>query len=563
MRWWLAALFAVFAALTALLVAQVSSRQADAALRDRAEELTAGSALAATVALRQALERGNLQDAVEAAADRRRITLYVYDSDKRVVAAAPRGTRNAAGDALARKALAVALSGDRFIGSSEEGRRIVVGLPVRDTQGALLAIASRPDLVDAAGIVRGEIVRAALWAVLVAALAGLLVAGAIALRLRRIAAAAAAIEAGDFGLALDPRFHDELGALAHTVDRMRLRLRLSFDALEHERDKLRRLLDQLQEGVVSIDSGGIIRAANGPAQRYLGSVREGSPLVDPWPGEPVKRMTRSLFDEAARPAEARIETDDGRVLSVGGIPAGSGSEWAVLVFRDLTEQERRERAERDFVSNAAHELRTPLAGIMSAMDVLQAGAKEIPADRDHFLGVIDRQASRLGRLARALLVLARAQTRQELPPLEPVALAPLLVEAARAVDGLDAETLVECGDDTTALANPDLLEQAFANLAINAVKHGSRHVTLRARDEGGAVIVEIADRGPGVPLIDRERIFDRFFSGDDGTRDGFGLGLAIVRESIRAIGGTIDVDSEPNDGTTVRIRLASAGTRAA
>jgi signal transduction histidine kinase/HAMP domain-containing protein len=563
MRWWLAALFAVFAALTALLVAQVSSRQADAALRDRAEELTAGSALAAAVAVRQALERGNLEDAVAAAADRRRITLYVYDSDERVLAAAPRGATDAAGDALARRALATALAGDRFIGSSEEGRRIVVGLPVRDTEGALLAVASRPDLVDAAGIVRGEIVRAALWAVLVAALAGLLVAGAIALRLRRIAAAAAAIEAGDFGLALRPRFHDELGALADSFDRMRIRLRRSFETLEHERDKLRRLLDQLQEGVVSIDSAGIVRAANGPAQRYLGSVREGVPIVDPWPGEPVKRMTRSLFDEAAHPAEVRIETDDGRVVSVGGIPAGSGSEWAVLVFRDLTEQERRERAERDFVSNAAHELRTPLAGIMSAMDVLQAGAKEIPADRDHFLDVIDRQASRLGRLARALLVLARAQTRHELPPLEPVALAPLLDEAARALDGLDADVRVECGAGTTALANPDLLEQAFANLAINAVKHGSRHVTLRARDEGASVIVEVADRGPGVPPADRERIFDRFFSGDDGARDGFGLGLAIVRESIRAIGGTIDVDGEPDDGTTVRIRLASARTRAA
>ena len=563
MRWWLAALFAVFAALTALLVAQVASRQADAALRDRAEELTAGNALAAAVAVRQALERGNLGDAVAMAAERRRITLYVYDSDARVVAAAPRNTETVARGALAPRALATALAGDRFIGSSDDGRRIVVGLPVRDTDGALLAIASRPDLVDAAGIVRSEIVRAALWAVLVAALAGLLVAGAIAFRLRRIAAAAAAIEAGNFGLALNPRFDDELGALARTVDRMRIRLRTSFDELAHERDKLRRLLDQLQEGVVSIDSAGVVRAANGPAQRYLGSVREGAPIVDPWPGEPVKRMTRSLFDEHAHPAEVRIETGDGRVVSVGGIPAGSGSEWAVLVFRDLTEQERRERAERDFVSNAAHELRTPLAGIVSAMDVLQSGAKEIPADRDHFLDVIDRQASRLGRLARALLVLARAQTRHELPPLEPVALAPLLDEAARALDGLDAEIEVQCSDDTVALANPDLLEQALANLAINAVKHGSRHVTLRARDEGASLIVEVADRGPGVPLADRDRIFDRFFSGDETTRDGFGLGLAIVRESIRAIGGTVDVDSGLEGGTIVRIRLASAQTQAA
>jgi signal transduction histidine kinase len=412
--------------------------------------------------------------------------------------------------------------------------------------------------------VRGEIVRAAFWAVAVAGLAGLLVAGAIALRLRRIAAAAAAIEAGNFDVALHPRFLDELGELARSVDQMRARLRTSFDTLQHERDKLRRLLDQLQEGVVSIDSAGVVRAANEPAQRYLGGVGEGEPIVDVWPGEPVKRMTRALFDHDAHPAELRIETEDGRVVSVSGIPAGSGSEWAVLVFRDLTEQERRERAERDFVSNAAHELRTPLAGIVSAMEVLQAGAKEIPDDRDRFLNVIDRQVSRLGRLARALLVLARAQTRQELPPLEPVALAPLLQEAARALDGMDAEVEVACDDEVSVLGNPDLLEQAFANLAVNAVKHGSPHVTLRGVRAGGSVLVEVSDRGPGIAVAARDRVFDRFYSGAGGTRDGFGLGLAIVRESISAMGGTIEVDSSPGGGgTTVRIRLASPKANAA
>jgi signal transduction histidine kinase/HAMP domain-containing protein len=564
MRWWLAALFALLSALTALLVAQVATRQADAALRDRAEELTAGHALAAAVAVRQGLERGNLEDVVAAAADRRGIALYVYGPDGQITASASDDAGGSAADPLARRAVAAALAGDRFIGSGDEGRRIVVALPVRDSRGALLAVASRPDLVDASGIVRGEIVRAAFWAVAVAALVGLLVAVAIALRLRRIAAAAAAIEAGSFDLALNPRFPDELGALAETVDRMRLRLRTSFDSLEHERDKLRRLLDQLQEGVVSIDAAGVVRASNEPAQRFLGRVREGEPFVDVWPGEPVKRMARALFERDAHAAELRLETEDARVVSVSGIPAGSGSEWAVLVFRDLTEQERRERAERDFVSNAAHELRTPLAGIVGAMEMLQAGAKELPADRDRFLSVIDRQVSRLERLARALLVLARAQTRQELPPLQPVALAPLLREAAAALDGLDAEVDIECGSEVAVLGNPDLLEQALTNLAVNAVKHGSPHVTLRALAAGEAVCVEIADRGPGISPGARDRVFDRFYSGEDGTRDGFGLGLAIVRESIRAMGGTIEVDSDPaSAGTTVRILLASAKAKAA
>src|SRR5262249_58428193 len=107
------------------------------------------------------------------------------------------------------------------------------------------------------------------------------------------------------------------------------------------------------------------------------------------------------------------------------------SDGALLVVDALTEQQRRELAEREFVSNAAHELRTPLTTIIGAVEVLQAGAKENPAERDRFLGHIEREAGRLARLARAMLTLARAHSGQEQPRMEAVELAPLL----RAVAG--------------------------------------------------------------------------------------------------------------------------------
>src|SRR5205814_9913795 len=110
-----------------------------------------------------------------------------------------------------------------------------------------------------------------------------------------------------------------------------------------------------------------------------------------------------------------------------------------------SERERRERAEREFVANAAHELRTPVAAIASAVEVLQAGAKDAPADRDLFLGHIEREAARLTRLARALLVLARAQARHEPPPLQLVELAPLLGQVAAAIlPPGDVQVVVDC-----------------------------------------------------------------------------------------------------------------------
>src|SRR4029077_17783496 len=95
--------------------------------------------------------------------------------------------------------------------------------------------------------------------------------------------------------------------------------------------------------------------------------------------------------------------DEEHALALVGIPAQPESDTVMIVLDDLTEQERRELAEREFVSNAAHELRTPLTTIIGAVEVLQAGAKDNPAERDRFLTHIEREAERLARRARAPL----------------------------------------------------------------------------------------------------------------------------------------------------------------
>jgi two-component system phosphate regulon sensor histidine kinase PhoR len=238
----------------------------------------------------------------------------------------------------------------------------------------------------------------------------------------------------------------------------------------------------------------------------------------------------------------------------------------VLVLTDVSERERRERAEREFVANAAHELRTPLTAITSAVEALQTGAKEQPEERDRFLGVIDRQVGRLGRLARALLLLARAQTRQEALRLEPVELRPILAEVAAALelpDGVSVE--VDCPFGLSALAQRDLAEQIVSNLAANAAKHveGGRIVLAARAAADGQVQLEVTDSGPGIAGGERERVFDRFYSGDRERGESFGLGLAIVREAVLALGGTVELESAPGAGTTVRVALASAAARAA
>ena len=565
MRWWLAVAFGLIALLTAVAVAEIATERSQEALRDRAEELTAGNSVAAANEIGGDLRQVDLDAAVRDVVARRRLSVFVFADDGTLLTPA-RSRGVSYGGALHEEALDSALGDRRFVGSDESGRTIVVGLPLRVPRAAaLVTVASRPDLVAELGIVRRTIVESALWAVLIGSLVGLLVAVLISIRLRRIAAAAAAIERGSFEAELRPRFGDELGQLAATIDRMRQRLRQSFTSLESERDRLRLLLEQLHEGVIAVDRELRIEFANPAAGGIVRSLEQGQPLPEPWAELSLRRLAAGLFRPGARIVQARVSPDEERTYAVAGIPAGAGSELAVLVLTDISEGERRERAEREFVGNAAHELRTPIAIIASAVDVLEQGAKTVPADRDRFLQVIGRQATRLGRLVRALLVLARAQTRQQPLRLVEVEVLPLLEELAAELD-VDEGVVVEisCPPDLAVLGEPDLVAQVLANLAGNAAKNTKRgSILLAVRPSArGSVVIEVSDTGEGIPLEDQDRIFDRFYTGDLG-RQGFGLGLPIVREAVRALGGVVEIESEPGRGTTARVTLAGGEARAA
>jgi signal transduction histidine kinase len=321
----------------------------------------------------------------------------------------------------------------------------------------------------------------------------------------------------------------------------------------------------LQEGVVTVDRRLAVQFANGEARRILGiRALEGKPLPDAGALQ-LRALALRLFDERAAPEQARVALDDGRTFSIAGIPARTGAETAVIVLLDLTDENRRELSEREFVANAAHELRTPLTTIIGAVEVLQAGAKEVPEQRDRFLAHIEREANRLARLARALLVLARAQTRYEEPQRDDVAVGVLLEDVAASLHPRDGvRVVVECERDLTVVTNRDLLEQALRNLAENAAKHtfAGRIVLrgLRARD---AVRIDVEDTGGGIAPEAQRFVFGRFSRGEDRQGDGFGLGLAIVREAVQALEGRVELDSAPGAGTRFSILLPLRAERAA
>jgi signal transduction histidine kinase len=374
----------------------------------------------------------------------------------------------------------------------------------------------------------------------------------------------------ELSLALAPRHHDDIAAsvvASRSDGRIRWTVRAeeaiagdspSVEELAHGERWAVRLLTRLPQALVVVDRQLLVVFVNPASRRLLPAhtLRVGEPLPDPWSAFPLREHARTLFTR--RPAVGRRVFDaGGRTLAVEGLISSDG-QTATLEIADVTRDERMRRAEREFVENAAHELRTPIAAILSVVDALDSGAKDEPAVRDQFLRHIRQQADRLSRLATSLLQLGRMRAGVEKPHLDLVPAKPLLEEAVAQLEpAAGVAVRVEADPKLAMLADRDLLRHAVDNVAANAVRHTREgEIVLLARDAGHETELEIRDTGSGMRAEDLERAFTRLHRSSESG--GAGLGLPIAKEAVEALGGTIEIESEPGAGTRVRMRVPTA-----
>jgi two-component system sensor histidine kinase VicK len=396
----------------------------------------------------------------------------------------------------------------------------------------------------------GDNQRALVIAVVIGMLTGFLIAAAISHRVSRLAQAASEMASGSFDAPLSVSAPDEIGDLARALESMRASLKESFGVLTADRNKLEAIFDGLGDAVMVVDDDGPVRFSNQAATKLLEDGRPPEPMLPQ-----LRRAAEVGF--AAHPA-LRMG-DRAYAMQARSLP----DERAVLaVVRDRTEEMRREFAEADFVSNAAHELRNPLAGISGAIEVLQSGAKDDPRARDHFLKRLADDADRMSRLTQALLTLARVESlgagETEVVDV-PVAIRDVVaaVEQPKHV-----ELIVESEPDLTAKGDPTLLRQVMIGLLTNAFKNTPPPgaVTVRGRRDGETdVILEVIDTGTGIPAAEIERVFERFYRRSETRKqEGFGLGLAIARRMVDVMGGEIGATSVEGEGSTFWVRLPVA-----
>jgi signal transduction histidine kinase len=178
----------------------------------------------------------------------------------------------------------------------------------------------------------------------------------------------------------------------------------------------------------------------------------------------------------------------------------------------------------------------------------------VPSDRDRFLDHVAEHTARLTRIARALLMLARAQSGESVQ-LEQVDVRALLERlVAQAGPAAGGRIAVVCSSSLTTRAQPELLQEALSGLVDNAVTHTRGEIRLDAREVDGTVEIEVADTGEGIAPEHHPRIFEPFYRVAD-TGEGFGLGLAIAYQAVEAMHGELSLVATAGAGTAFTIRL--------
>ncbi|HEX4726091.1 MAG TPA: HAMP domain-containing sensor histidine kinase [Pseudonocardiaceae bacterium] len=338
--------------------------------------------------------------------------------------------------------------------------------------------------------------------------------------------------------------------------------------------------------LVATDQGEVDAAIGDLSRLYLW-ISVGALVLLGGLGYALVRSSLKPLEEVERTAEVIATGDLSRRVPVrrqGSEVGRLANAFNTMVERFESAFRARQRSEalarsseermRRFVADASHELRTPLTSIRGYAELYRQGAVTSPADVASVLHRIEDQAARMGLLVDELLLLARLDEQRPFEHAR-VDLAVLTVDAVHDAHAVAPDRSVglrlppaigEEPAEVPVLGDEARLRQVLGNLVNNALIHTPQGtpVEVRVRPEAGEAVVEVADKGPGLPLDAAERVFERFYRADPArgrANGGTGLGLAIVAAIVAAHGGRVEVQTAVGVGTTFRVRLPLASQR--
>jgi two-component system, OmpR family, phosphate regulon sensor histidine kinase PhoR len=370
---------------------------------------------------------------------------------------------------------------------------------------------------------------------------------------------------------------EELASAAATLSAGWRRQRASIDNLAASAQAI---VDGLPDPLIAVDRQRRIVRTNRAAVALLGPIGADRDLSTALRHPELLAAIDSLLDTAdgnfIGPDRAAVE------IVLSGAPeldviaqarrlprAAADRSLVLIVLHDTTALRRAERMRADFVANASHELKTPIAGITGFIETLRGPARDDATARERFLGIMAEQADRMRRLVDDLLMLSRIEQHEHSRPDAEIDLARVLAGVGDLLQLKASSRKVALELDVApalprAVGDYDELTIVFQNLIDNAIKYAKPattvKVTVRAI-EPGSVTVAVTDEGDGIPAAHLPRLTERFYRVDTARSrqlGGTGLGLAIVKHVVNRHRGRLEIQSTPGKGSTFTVTLPAA-----
>lgn len=326
----------------------------------------------------------------------------------------------------------------------------------------------------------------------------------------------------------------------------------------------------VDDPLVIFDATGSTVHANDAARAAFGSMQQGMSLLLKFRAPEMQALVERVrtLVTASEVVDYAERVPIERVYRVTASAIGGGTGLFVVVFKDQSEARRIDRMRADFIANASHEMRTPLASIAGFVETLLGPARNDAAARDHFLRIMQSQTGRMARLIDDLLSLSRLEMKPYLPPGATVDVR-LIVQSV--IDSLsllaeESDVVVErqfSDDPIWVHGDRDELFQVFENLLENACKYGQSGARVTVSIEAGVadgaeVDVTIRDYGPGIPEEHIPRVTERFYRIDVDTmrpQKGTGLGLSIVKHILTRHNARLTIKSQVGKGAAFTVHL--------
>ena len=364
----------------------------------------------------------------------------------------------------------------------------------------------------------------------------------------------------------EERLYDELSPLVDRLKKQNQTIEKQIEQIKENQREFTAITEHMQEGLLVVDSRAEVISYNRSAVRILGIDKLNLPKKE----LNILHVNRSTaFQQTiglalkGTASEKIIQLNDRYYqLLANPVPEYRDRNGVVVLILDVTEKQQREEFRREFSANVSHELKTPLTSISGYAEIMKGGLVE-PADMPRFAEHIYDEAGRLMVLVEDIIKLSRLDEQGEHQQIEkePV---DLFVVAGDVVERLKdraakrSVTLSLQGEGSVIEGSWQILNEVVYNICDNAIKYNkpSGSVAVSVINENGKSVLTVKDTGIGIPGPEQERIFERFYRIDKSHSrqiGGTGLGLAIVKNGVKYHDGHIELESEPGEGTVIRV----------